>query len=135
MQPSVVAGHILGLRDQIARVVVTMVRRKCGRMAGEESRIRGVGGAVTAGGARDPNEVTARVGDEEKGLRRGAEGKGDEVLAGAEGRAGSERELGGGGFLGLIAAVVEGGVEVVEAANVGWEGLRRVGRERVIVVL
>ena len=89
-------------------------------MAGEEGRGGRVVGAVAAGGAFDPDEVAAGIGDEEEALRRGAEVEIDEVLTRAGGGAGDEGGLEGG-------AVAVGGEEEGEAVGVGGEGLRRGG--------
>lgn len=76
---------------------------------------------AAAGGAGNPGEVAAGVGDEEEALRRGAEVEGDEVLAGAEGGGGDKWKAG------VFAA---GGEEGGEAVVVGGEGLRWRGRVR-----
>lgn len=73
--------------------VEAVVGRKGGGVSGEKGGTWGVEGAVAAGGAGDPDEVAAGIGNEEEGLRRGAEVDGDEVLAGAGGSAGSDGRL------------------------------------------
>lgn len=53
-------------------------------MASKECSARGMEGAVSAGGALDPDKIAAGVGDEEERLGRGAQTEIGEVLAGAE---------------------------------------------------
>lgn len=82
-------------------------------VAGEECGSGWVVGAVFTGGAFDPDEVAAGVGDEEEALRRGADSEVGEVLAGAGEGAGDEGGLD-------VAGVVVG----VEAVDVGGEEVR-----------
>ncbi|KAF7827865.1 glycine-rich cell wall structural protein 1.0-like [Senna tora] len=111
---TVVTGFRVG--DEAAGRVVAMVGGECGGVAGEEGGSGWAVGAVAAGGALDPDEIAAGVGDEEEALRRSADSEIDEVLAGAGGGAGDE-----GGFEG--GAAVEGGETVeVGGEKVGGRG-------------
>lgn len=100
----VVAVGAWRVGDEPARGVEAVVGGEGGGVAGEEGGSGDAGGSGAVGftgGALDPDEVAAGVGDEEEGLRRGAQAQGHEVLAGAGGGAGDYRGLG-------VSAVVEG---------------------------
>ena len=113
--------------EEAAVGVEAMERGEGGGVTGEESRGGRVVGAVAAGGAFDPDEVAASIGDEEEALGRSANAEVDEVLAGAGGGAGDER-----GFESGVRAAAEGREEEGEAVGVGGEGLGR-GGEGVLV--
>lgn len=102
--------------DEVAGGVEAVGEGEGGGVAGEEGGARWVviGAMAAAGGAFDPGEVAASVGDEEVLLRRGADGYSGEVLAGTEGGAGEE---------GGLEAAVEGGDAVgVEEEGGGGRG-------------
>ncbi|KAB8681452.1 hypothetical protein FH972_026331 [Carpinus fangiana] len=89
--------------DEPARGVEVMVGGEGGGMAGEEGGYGDLGGSGAIGfigGALDPDEVVAGVGDEEEGLRRGAQAQGHKVLVGAGGGPGDHWGLGLGGLHG-----------------------------------
>lgn len=111
-----VMGRSMG--EETAVGVEAVERGEGGGMAGEEGGGRRVVRAVAAGGAFDPDEVTAGIGDKKEALGRGTEADVDEVLAGAGGGAGDER-----GFKSGVGAREEEG----EAVGVGGEGLGRGG--------
>lgn len=107
----VVVAVRVGMREEVTRGVVAVVGGEGGGVAWEEC-----GRAVMgAGGAFDPDEVTAGVGDEEEALWGGAQVELGEVLAGAGGGAGGE----GGGWGGGEAAEVSC-EEVGGGGEWGW---------------
>lgn len=72
------------VRNELASRSVAVSRAEGERVAGEESGVRRVsGGAVraAAGGAFDPSEVTACVGNQHEVLRGSSDGYSGEVLA------------------------------------------------------
>lgn len=109
--------------DEAAGRIEAVVGGEGGGVAGEEGGGRRVVGAVSAGGALDPDQVAAGIGNEEEALGRGAEAEIDKVLAGAGGGARNER-----GFDRIaIAVAVAGGEENGETVGVEGEGVRRGG--------
>lgn len=54
---------VFGVGDESTRRVETVVGRECGGVAGQEGGVRWMRGAIAAGGAGDPDEVTAGVSD------------------------------------------------------------------------
>nr|GMD19713.1 hypothetical protein Iba_chr07eCG10910 [Ipomoea batatas] len=109
----VVARDTPRVGDELALLVVAVDRRERSGVASEECGVWDPLRAVAARGARDPNQIAAGIRHQKQPLRRRAEMELHEVLSGAGGRAGGDRQL--------RAAPVERN----EASAVGGEDLRR----------